>query len=192
MKFNVVKFSLIINKFQMKILVNYHSFSFIKLNHISMSISDMFYSIILLNLLSICAAYPFSPTPIVYANLTTTPSFLKIASDQSMIVIVFGTNELMGYNFQGQNTVQFNTANIGQIQSLSWVDGVGPIVVASGTAYVWYANGTYITSQSLAPGVSISLMATSSSGGIPYISLASSSYQNVSEYKFVNGTFEYI
>lgn len=79
----------------------------------------------------------------------------------------------MGYNFEGQNTVEFNTAGIDNIQQLEWVDGVGPIALASGTVYVWYSNGTFMASQTLASNISIMYMAITSSGGIAYVALGS-------------------
>jgi hypothetical protein len=69
---------------------------------------------------------------------------ITTASDQSMIAVAF-PGALMGYNFQGVNTVQFNTDNVGEIQSLDWLDGVGPIAIAQGTVYIWSSNGSLIT-----------------------------------------------
>ena len=63
--------------------------------------------------IQMCLAGPFSQTPLVQVTLTAgQATMIAAASDQSMIAVAF-PNALMGYNFEGVNTVQFNTSNVG-------------------------------------------------------------------------------
>jgi len=127
------------------------------------------------------ASSPQSNTKMTNATATV----IKIASDQSMIMVGYSNGSLSSYNFNGGLMNQF-IGHSSQIIDIEWIPGVGPLSLDnSGKAIKWTTNGTNVTSLLL--NSSVTEMSLTSSNTTTYIGF---NYGfKVAEYSITNASF---
>lgn len=124
---------------------------------------------------------PFLSTPLFNNRLFTfgSANVVKAAPDQSMIVVGYSNGSVVGYNMNGNFMYQFLGPSSG-IQQLTWVPTIGPMSIdSSGMVYLWFKNGSLVSSLNMG-NTYTRMSVTTSSLGLNYVAFAS--FYNIAEY----------
>lgn len=117
---------------------------------------------------------PFLSTPLVNTRLTAlgTPCAIKVAPDQSMVVVGFQNGAVAAYSMGGSFMYRF-TGSSNYIQQLAWIPNTGPIALDSrGNVFVWYKNGTQYFTLPISSSY-YGMAVTTSSFGSTYVAFVS-------------------
>ena len=111
---------------------------------------------LLLLLVTVQSSEFFFSSPDLNNNLGITPaSTMKIADDESMIVVGYSNGEVQSFSMQGAllgNFTGFNTS----IYEIKWLSGVGPLVMdINGNIKIFSTNGTQVLMGQI-PGLNVS------------------------------------
>jgi hypothetical protein len=117
---------------------------------------------------------PFFSTPPVNTRLTFfgTPCAIKVAPDQSMVVVGYQNGAVAAYSMGGSFMYSFSGSS-NSIEQVAWIPNTGPIALDSvGNVYVWYKNGTQYFNLPISSSYYGIAVTTSSSGSI-YVAFVS-------------------
>ena len=127
----------------------------------------------------------FSNTPNFNFYLgTQTPTAMKIASDQSMVVVGYQYGTVQSFTLYGNYLNDFYGHNT-SILDIKWIPNVGPITLdATGKVILYKSNGTQVFTTTLNSS-SVKSMSVTSNSLTNYVGFNYGSY--VQEY-MINGT----
>jgi hypothetical protein len=117
---------------------------------------------------------PFFSTPLVNTRLTAfgTPCAIKVAPDQSMVIVGYQNGGVAAYSMGGSFKYSFSGSS-NYIQQIAWIPNTGPIALDSrGNVYVWYQNGTQYFNLQISSSY-YGIAVTTSSSGSTYVAFVS-------------------
>ena len=142
----------------------------------------------------------FSPSPNTNFYLgNQTATAMKIASDQSMIVVGFQNGSVQSYNLFGSSLTSFFGHN-SSILDIKWIPNVGPITLDNaGKVILFKSNGSQVFTMTLNSSSMKSMTVTSNNNLTNYVGfnfgtyvqeymINSTSMNFVRNYNSVNGT----